>query len=276
MSTKFFEHAGGKIAYDETGAGPLVVCVPGMGELRGTFRILVRQLAEAGYQVVTMDVRGHGESSVDWDDFSAAAVGADIVALLRHLDRGPAAVVGNSLGAGAAIWAAAQAPGLVERLALLGPAVRGDVDGPAKLLYSILFGRPWGLLVWKKYYRRLYPSRLPADFAEYSQALIRNLAQPGRLEALRKMVVAPKSTLADAIRRARVPALVVMGSQDPDFKDPQAEAAWVTAQLHGACVLVEGAGHYPQTEFPEFTGPRVIEYLKSRQQETRFVETHSA
>ena len=40
---------------------------------------------------------------------STAAVGADIVALLRELDAGPAHLVGNSMGAGAAVWAAAEA-----------------------------------------------------------------------------------------------------------------------------------------------------------------------
>ena len=33
-----------------------------------------------------------------------------MVALIRHLDAGPAVIVGESMAAGAAIWAAAEAP----------------------------------------------------------------------------------------------------------------------------------------------------------------------
>ncbi len=38
--TDFLDVPGGRIAYDVTGEGPLVVCVPGMGDMRATFRFL--------------------------------------------------------------------------------------------------------------------------------------------------------------------------------------------------------------------------------------------
>mgnify|MGYP001310988106 FL=1 len=63
MTTSFLAHANGRIAYNETGTGPLVLCVPSMGDVRGEYRFLAPRLAQAGYRVVTMDVRGHGESS---------------------------------------------------------------------------------------------------------------------------------------------------------------------------------------------------------------------
>ena len=56
--TEFLDMPGGRLAYDLTGQGPLVVCVPGMGDIRATFRHLVPRLAQAGYRVATMDLRG--------------------------------------------------------------------------------------------------------------------------------------------------------------------------------------------------------------------------
>jgi pimeloyl-ACP methyl ester carboxylesterase len=64
--TEFLDLPGGRIAYDVTGEGPLVVCVHGMGDIRGTFRLLTPRLTEAGYRVATMDIRGHGQSSTGW------------------------------------------------------------------------------------------------------------------------------------------------------------------------------------------------------------------
>ncbi|HWN58485.1 MAG TPA: alpha/beta fold hydrolase, partial [Methylomirabilota bacterium] len=60
-------------------------CVPGLGDLRQQYRFLAPRLESKGFRVITMDVRGHGASSVNWPDYSAAAVGADIVALIHHL-----------------------------------------------------------------------------------------------------------------------------------------------------------------------------------------------
>src|SRR5271167_4889569 len=76
----------GSIAYEDSGgSGPLVVCVPGMGDVREQYRFLAPALTGAGYRVVTMDLRGMGDSSAEWPDYSAAAVGSDIVALVTHL-----------------------------------------------------------------------------------------------------------------------------------------------------------------------------------------------
>ena len=164
MNTQFLQLPDGKIAYDDAGSGPLVVCVPGMGDLRGEYRFLTMQLAGEGFRVVTMDVRGHGESSVDWDDYSVVGVGRDILALIHQLDAGPAVIVGNSMAAGAAVWAAAEVPEQVRGLVLIGPAVRGDLGRGFRMLLAVLFARPWGPSAWLSYYSTLFPTRKPMDW----------------------------------------------------------------------------------------------------------------
>src|SRR4051812_3437864 len=67
MTTKtslhFLEVKDGQLAYEDQGEGPLVVCVPGIGDVRGQYRYLAPALVEAGHRVVTMDLRGLGDSS---------------------------------------------------------------------------------------------------------------------------------------------------------------------------------------------------------------------
>jgi len=47
--TRFVETAGGALAYDDSGGqGPVVLCVPGMGDLRTQYRFLAPRLAAAG------------------------------------------------------------------------------------------------------------------------------------------------------------------------------------------------------------------------------------
>src|SRR5271170_3145456 len=79
-STHFLKLPDGQIAYDDTGGtGPLVICVPGLGDMRQQYRLLAPKLAAAGFRVVTMDLPGHGESSVGWPEYSPASVGAVIL-----------------------------------------------------------------------------------------------------------------------------------------------------------------------------------------------------
>jgi pimeloyl-ACP methyl ester carboxylesterase len=264
--TPYLETEGGRIAYTIEGTGPLVICVPSMGDLRQEYRYLVPQLVEAGYTAVAMDVRGHGESSTGWADYSVAGVGRDIISLIRHLDRGPAFVVGTSMAAGAAVYAAAEAPEQVAGLVAIGPFVRDiPVPGYMNLLYKLLFGvalrKPWGPSAWAKYYRSLYPSTPPADLLQYVDTLKANLTEPGRLAALRGMMFASKAASGDRLDRVQAPALVIMGSKDPDFKDPRAEAELVANRLHGELRMLDGAGHYPHAEMPAVTGPAIIEFL---------------
>lgn len=265
MTTLYLAHQSGRIAYDDMGQGPLLICAPSMGDVRAEYRFLAPKLAAAGYRVVTMDLRGLGESSTQWDDFSVAGVGSDFVALARSLDAGPAVLVGESMAAGAAVWAAAEAPELVAGLVLIGPFMRGETTAVNGLLYRALFSRPWGPAAWQWYYKSLYPTQPPADFAAYLSRLRQNLAEPGRLEALQKMLLASKSAAEQRLGGVHAPASVLMGSKDPDFKDPVAEGRWVAEQLHAELHLIEGAGHYPHAELPEATIPHILNFLHKLQ-----------
>ena len=126
MNTKYLQNQNGQIVYEDTGSGPLVVCVPSLGDVRSEYRFLAPRLVEAGYRVLCMDVRGHGESSTEWDDFSVAGVGRDLLALIRAQDAGPAVVVSDSMAGGASVWAAAESPEWIAGLMLIDPVVRGE------------------------------------------------------------------------------------------------------------------------------------------------------
>lgn len=269
MPTQFVSRPSGRIAYDDTGSGPLVICSPSLGDVRAEYRFLAPCLVEAGYRVVTMDLRGLGESSVDWDDFSVAGVGSDLVALARSLNAGPAVIIGESMSAGAAVWAAAEAPELFAGLVLIGPFVRGETSTMSRLLYAAMFRRPWGPALWQWYYSSLYPTRKPADFAAYVAALRKNLREPGRLAALHAMAVASKAASEQRLGQVQAPVLVLMGSKDPDFKDPAAEAQAVAAGLHAELHMIEGAGHYPHAEMPDVTAPHILLFLASLQGKQR-------
>src|SRR3712207_4580237 len=121
--TEFLNLDGGTIAYEATGAGPLVVLAHGMGDSRKAYRFLAPALVEAGFRVAATDLRGHGESSADWPSCTRTDLAGDLIALVKHLG-GPAVLVGHSISGGAATIAAAKAPELVTALVELAPFTR--------------------------------------------------------------------------------------------------------------------------------------------------------
>lgn len=251
----------GRIAYDVTGAGPLVVCLPGMGELRSSYRHNVQALTDAGFRVATMDLRGHGDSDATFSSYDDVAAGRDALALVQELG-GPALLAGSSMGAGAAVWAAAERPDLVAGLALLGPFVRNPPANPVMaLLFRLVMSGPWAPAAWGAYLPALYPGRKPEDFDAHRAEVREAMRRPGHARAFRATTRTSHAPAEARLDEVRAPALVVMGTADPDFGDASAEARWIAEHLGEArLVLVEGAGHYPHTEQPEVVDPELVAF----------------
>ena len=85
--------------------GPVVLLIHGILSDSRTWRLVGPALAERGYRVVGVDLRGHG-ASAHVEDYSPAAYAADLVETMAHLGERPAVAIGHSLG-GLALAAAA-------------------------------------------------------------------------------------------------------------------------------------------------------------------------
>lgn len=261
-NTLFLERPEGRIAYDVQGKGPLLVLVPGMGDLRASYRFLTPMLVRAGYTVATTDLRGHGESDTSFSTYGDTATAGDISALIEVLG-GPAVIVGNSLAAGAAVIVAAEHPAQVTGLVLVGPFVRNPPAGAVmKAIFHVMMSPLWVAAMWKSYLPSLYAGKKPVDFDTYLTSVIANLKRPAYGKAFSMTTRQTTHDPAEArLAEVKAPVLVVMGDRDADFKDPAAEAAWIGTALRGQVVMVAEAGHYPQSQQPEVTGEAIIGFL---------------
>lgn len=231
LETQQLKVGQGIIAFDDTGGpGPLVIAVPGMGDLRGEYRYLTPYLTAAGYRVVTVDIRGHGASSAQWNDYSAHAVGQDVLALMTQLGEDKAILIGNSFSAGSALWAAHDAPERVSGAVLIGPILRDPPKGIpwyVRAALSVGLVGPWRVGFWLMYWTSLFPTRKPADFPSYRKALGENLREPGRMDALKRMIRLSKSETETMITNTGMPVLVVMGTRTPISRTlPQRHSGW--------------------------------------------------
>ena len=276
--TEFADIEGGRIAYDVTGSGPLVVLSHGIGDRRQAYRFLVPRLAQAGYRVAVADLRGHGESSMGLtsvtgkDAISRTDIAGDLLALIRHLG-GPAVIVGHSISGGAATIAAAMEPELVSGIVEINPFTRVQKTNLGALLGNRRYRRGTvrmggtvifrSLRLWMSYLDVAYPTK-PADYAGYMTALRAKLTEPGRMAEFLKTL---KTTPADAeaqLPGIRCPALIMMGTEDCDFADPRAEGEAIAAAMPAGLstvTIIEGAGHYPHAQYPDQTAALVIPFL---------------
>lgn len=263
-STQLITRPHGTLAYtDYGGDGALVVMLPGMGALRSEYRFLGPALRDAGFHAVAMDLRGHGDSSASWPAYDVPSVGEDILAAIDHFGAGAAHVIATSFSPGAAVWAAAEAPDRIASLVLIGAFVRDAKTSPwMKIAFWLMLNNPWRVRTWGMFYRSLYPTRKPDDFDEYLARLTRNLREPGRFAASKALAGSSRQPSESRLGRVSAPVLVVMGTQDPDFPDPGAEAQFIAAQTGGTVVMIDGAGHYPQTEMPDQTTPAILDFLR--------------
>jgi pimeloyl-ACP methyl ester carboxylesterase len=272
--TEYLAVDGGTIAYEVAGSGPLVVLAHGIGDSRAAYRAVIPPLVEAGYRVAAVDLRGCGESSVDWPAWSRTDIAGDLLAVIRHLG-GPAVLVGHSISGGAATIAAAQEPSLITAVVELAPFTRkqsirlGDLRVTRfrrAMLRLLGVGVFASAPLWRAYLEVAYPGARPVHWAERLDRMDSKLREPGRMKALQGM---GRSTPTDAgaqLGNVRCPVLVVVGTLDPDWADPRAEGSAVVEALPtglGRLEMIDGAGHYPHDQLPERVIPLMLSFLGS-------------
>lgn len=273
---RYLQRPEGRVSYTVEGSGPLVLAVPGMGDLRSSYRELVRPLVDAGYRVAVTDLRAHGDSDTGFREFGDIATARDLIALLEELG-GPAVLLGNSMGAAAAAWAAAERPDLVAGLVFYGPLLRDPAMGRAATvmlhaLYRVMFARPWGAAVWSGYYRStLNRGRTAPWLSEHVAAIRASLSEPGRLAAFRRLTLQlTHAPVARRVPEVRADMLAFVGELDPDYRDLAAECAWLES-VGVEVMRVPESGHYPHAQRPDLTVPATLAFLDAHRAADRTV-----
>jgi pimeloyl-ACP methyl ester carboxylesterase len=131
----FVAPSGLRIAADEwPGVGPAVVLAHGGGQTRHSWGGTAETLAAHGHRVISMDLRGHGDS--DWapdGDYHMSAYRDDALAVVGSIGS-PVAWVGASLGGMTGLHAVDEAPDLFSALVLVDITPRPAAAGVSRIL----------------------------------------------------------------------------------------------------------------------------------------------
>jgi pimeloyl-ACP methyl ester carboxylesterase len=244
----FFDSDGFSIHYARFGAGRPVIAVHGFASNLNVNWVetgWVETLTEAGYEVIALDNRGHGQSEKSYNtaDYPAARMAGDVINLAHHLGLKDVVLLGYSMGARIAAFAAMAAPSLI-RAAIFGGLginmVRGTGD-PALIIEAL-------------------EAPTLADIAEPGARAFRSFGEQtgSDLKALAACMASSRQPiLAEELGKLAMPVLVAVGSDDEIGGDPVALAELIP---HGEAFIIAGRDHMRATGDRAFKGA-VVAFL---------------
>ncbi|GGL04174.1 hydrolase [Sphaerisporangium melleum] len=251
----------------DTGTGRPLVLLHGGFLDHGMWDDQIPVLA-ARHRVIAPDARGHGRSANATEPFRFTD---DLAALLRHLDTGPATLVGVSMGAGIAVDTAIEHPELVGSVVVSGAGTSEPY-----------FTDPWTTRAMAAWYSAMAAGDLNASiegFLAFAAGPHRTLGDldPDVVDRLRRMARATMSKhtrgeadllvpVRDTWKRAAeigVPVLAVNGTADSPDHLGMAERL-VRTVSDGRAVSIDGTAHYPNMERPEEFNKILADFLRTR------------
>ncbi|MFD6436071.1 alpha/beta fold hydrolase [Streptomyces venezuelae] len=193
------------------------------------------------FAVSAVDLPGHGARSAE--PWSLAAAAEIIASAVDALDRGPALVVGHSLGGYAALDFARRHPDRLRGLVLAGASAstRGAWATPYRWAAGLVPRLPADRLArWNdRMLRRLYPPEIVADTIRSGYAF--HTLPDAWGEILGRFD-------ASAMRHVAAPVLILNGEKDTVFRSGEAEFA--RAHPQARIELIPGARHLANFDEP--------------------------
>jgi pimeloyl-ACP methyl ester carboxylesterase len=260
--------------------GPLVLLLHGFLEHAHAWDFVAPHLAAAGFHVLALDWRGHGDS--DWIGaggyYHFADYTADLAFLVRALGGEPA-LVAHSMGGGAAVSYAGTEPQRVRALVCIEGLGLPDVSPDAapdrfrawlRDLERAAQRQPLALSL------QTAAERVRQRFPRFSAEVARHMAEHGtrplgagagrlwKFDPLHQTLSPQPYYVAQARafwQRVACPVLYVEGSETPLRLSPS-DLEERLASLRAERASIEGSGHHPHLERPEALARVLVEFLQ--------------
>lgn len=273
-TTYFIGGSGNRLAADVSGPeqAATVLLLHGGGQTRHSWERAHQALALAGYRVISLDARGHGES--EWmanGDYSLEGQVADLIALVKAVGGRPA-LVGASMGGVNSLIACGQHPELAAALVLVDVTPQLEAKG-VEHIHRFMSGNPDGFASLEQAAEAIAaynPSRpKPSNLAGLSKNL--RLRDDGRwhwhwdpkfiMGDHHLKIAHIRDTMVQAATSVSVPALLVRG------KESDVVSMEAVRELQGLIpglefVDVEGAGHMVAGDRNDLFNSAIIDFLQ--------------
>src|SRR4030095_4654731 len=232
---------GTKIYYEVRGKGMAVVLVHGFIVNGESWKrtVLFKDLLNAGYQVISFDMRGNGKSDKPHNAaaYENDAEAKDIMGLLDQLGVSTYDVIGYSRGSI-----------IVSRLLVLDKRVKKAVIGG--------MGDGFTDPEWPR--RKMFAAALSGEPVKELEGMVNYVKQSGLdQEALAYLQKFQPSTIPSELGKINKPVLLICGDKDPDDGSPEALAKMIPGSK-----LVRPAGDHSSILRSKEFSDEVLKFLK--------------
>jgi pimeloyl-ACP methyl ester carboxylesterase len=273
-------------AYLEMGTGPLALCLHGFPDSAWGWRLLLPELAAAGYRAVAPFMRGYAPTAVPPDGrYQTAALGLDACALHEVLGGdGDAVIIGHDWGAMATYVAANHEPDRWRKVVTAAVPPSGALasaflsyDQLRRSWYMFFFQNPLADVVVGmddlRFIDRLWGDWSPGYDASADLPHVKDsLRDPANLTAALGYYRATlgdgyKDPALDAVQAAggnptSQPTLYLHGRTDGCMGADLAEGAAAFLPAPGSRLeIIEGAGHFLHLEQPAVVNRSIVRFL---------------
>lgn len=245
--------------YEVNGNGQPLLFIHGLGSSTQDWELQVKEFSRT-YQVITFDLRGHGQSDKPAGPYSLPMFAADTAGLLKSLDVKSAHVVGLSLGGGIAFQLAIDFPALVKTMVIVNSApemvVRTFKDRVRVwqrfAIVRLLGMRKMGEVLSKRLFPKNEHESLRTIFVE---SWARNDSRAYQ-DAMRAMV---GWSVADKLGSIKCPALVI--TADQDYTPVALKEEYTKLIPNAQLVVIPDAHHATPVEQPERFNTILMDFI---------------
>ena len=257
---------GYKLHYLEAGRGDPIILLHGTGGEGARWMPTIQGLA-GNSRVIALDQVGFGQSDKPLTIYHSGVFAGFLAQFMKTIGVPKAVVMGQSMGAGVALYLAVHHPEMVERLVLVdGGGYRSAADAPAAApnWHNRQIANAGTLEESREYMEKLYYDHSLVTDKLVEQNLILRLRSAYTIES---MQTASERGLGgvteDEVRAIKAPTLLIWGMNDP--LSSVANADKLNAAIKNSRkVLFDKAGHYPFLEHADKFNQVVLEFLKSQ------------
>lgn len=255
--------------------GPVVILIHGFGGSSYNWRKTMPALAEAGFNVYAIDLKGFGLSDKSADeDYSIPAQAEFLANFMEDAGIGKASLVGSSMGGNVVAHFALKYPDRVYKLVFMDAALVEDNNIFFGLI-SALSGLP-GALRWQQFlFRYFITADLLKTIFRSSYFDPNKLEEKELINAVQQLKIpnwdlaliafirqASKNALPGSLEDLPAEKLIIWGRYDSWI--PLEHGLYLNEHLQNSRLeIIDNAGHLPMLEQPELVNESLIRFLKN-------------
>jgi pimeloyl-ACP methyl ester carboxylesterase len=251
---------GYRLHYRETGKGPTIIFLHGLGGDGSRWTSATAALA-GEFRVIALDQIGFGESDKPLVNYNHGLLAEFLVEFMRTIDVPRASIVGHSMGAFVGTYVAVHQPGAVDRLVLVDG---GSLETPPRPPHLIRIQNGTTLAETREYFELMFYDKSRVTDQLVRDNYLRRLRVSFTISKMQESRAQGVGFITkDEAARIEAPTLILWGQHDALL--PVKDAELLDRVIpNSELVVLQKSGHIPQVEHADEFNKSLREFLSGR------------